>query len=408
MVQREKKNLVRKTKTETSNREFFDSVSEKSVLATMQQQIGNRAIQRLLVLHRVDGATVTSPNQSRKLNSSSIFRKSTKPTLITLPVMDRIEDAYAAGTLDTVQWRNLLDSAQQAYTKGRLDDAKNAYKRLYVDVAKLARADQVVNFSGNTSDINIANWDKGKGTTAEAKPGLNLTLASYGDLDAAGKTAYVDQKGGFSTTLRLAGGVLPFVAILLCRDAFHPDKEQTLAVLRHEMVHAEHLTIGEVGVSDPKTKSGYVDYSSANTELLAYVEGFMTMFHLRNANDDTAFVELLGVLDGSHTHAWAGASHSVQSEALGRLQEYYCNALSPRHQRSFDDWVSAKLSKARRDELYAPSRAEKIEINSGKRQATPEEITGNKVRETRAVDFYESLQSMIARQCKGLKTSMAL
>jgi hypothetical protein len=369
----EKKNAIRKSKTATLPQKSNISGDQKAVLTTLQQQNGNRAVQRLLEQH-IDHSL--SPR-----NTASIHRKPTQPTPIDIQPMERIEDAYGAGNLDKTQWRNQLYSAKQALANGDVNEATRIYLILYNDIAKLAQADQVLYSSGS---INRVRWDIGKGTTHNAKPGLNFTLASYGDMGASGKTAYVDQQGEFSTMLRLPGGVLPFVAIVLCRDAFKPDKEQTLATLRHEMVHAEHLAIGEVGVSDPKAKSGYVANSKANTELLAYVEGFMTMFHLRNPNDDAAFIELLGVLDGSNTYPWELANPSVRSEALGRLQEYYCRALSPLHQRTFDAWVATQLSKAR---SYGSS--------SGSQPPGSE-------------DFFESIQRMIARQCKGLRTPMKL
>jgi hypothetical protein len=44
----EKKNLVRKAKTETQDQEAHSPGGEKAALATFQQHVGNRAVQRLL------------------------------------------------------------------------------------------------------------------------------------------------------------------------------------------------------------------------------------------------------------------------------------------------------------------------------------------------------------------------
>jgi hypothetical protein len=374
---KEKKNAVHRSKTATRDQKEQASGDEKAVLTTLQQQSGNRAVQRLL--------EQSTDHELSHMNNAPILRKPTQPTLIKNQPMDRIEDAYGSGSLNETGWRNQLDSAKRAFTNGDVDEATRIYLILYNDIARLAQANQVLY---STGAINRVNWDQGKGTTHNAKPGLNFTLASYGEMGATGKTAYVDQQGEFGTDVKLNGEIRPFAAIILCRDAFRPEKEQTLAVLRHEMVHAEHLAAGKVEVSDHKVKSGGVDKTKANTELLAYVEGFMTMFHLSDpasiSDNHPAFLELLGVLDGSSTYAWAWADPVVRSEGLGRLQEYYYKALSPQHQRILDAWVNMKLGEAR---SYGPS--------SGSRPPGSE-------------DFFASLRRVMVRPGKGVRTPMKL
>src|SRR5262249_10919787 len=72
--------------------------------------------------------------------------KPTQPTLIKVRPgnTDRIEDAYGGGSMNETQWRNLLDSAEQAIAKGQDEAAKRAYLMLYADVAKLAQASRIV------------------------------------------------------------------------------------------------------------------------------------------------------------------------------------------------------------------------------------------------------------------------
>src|SRR5215207_2373935 len=89
----------------------------ESETAVLQHQIGNREVQRLL----------RSRGKASKANADSIYRKPTKPTRITLPVMDRIEDAYGSGSLDQTQWRDLLTTARQALQMGDAKAAKAAY-----------------------------------------------------------------------------------------------------------------------------------------------------------------------------------------------------------------------------------------------------------------------------------------
>jgi hypothetical protein len=318
--------------------------------------------------------------------------KPTQPTLIKNRAgnTERIEDAYGAGSLDETQWRNLFDSAEQALAKGQNEAAKSAYLTLYADVAKLAQATRVVTSSG------VINMVTGtKHTCKDARPGLNFSLQSASGWggDATGTTGYVDDQGKFGVDPSTLGVPRPLVAIVLNRDAFTREKEKTLGVLRHEMVHAEHYSERAVEVSDPKAKSGRVETTRANTELLAYVEGFMTMFHLTHppptSDKDPAFFELLGALSTTEVFPWAEADPLVRSETLGRLQEYYCNALDPPHHEAFDAWVGAKLGEARRD---------KIIIGGSSPGSLP---PGQE-------DFFSGIQRVIASKCKGLRTPMKL
>jgi hypothetical protein len=311
--------------------------------------------------------------------------KPTQPTLIKNRPgnTERIEDAYGAGSLDETQWRKLLDSAEQAIAKGQSEAATGAYLALYTDIAKLAQATRVVSSSGV---INVVTGNKD--TCNDAKPGLNFSPHDTAGWGANATTAPVDDQGKFGVKLSNRGTPQPAVAIVLSRGAFKREKEQTLGVLRHEMVHAEHFieAAAEAFLADPRAKSGPDMTSAANTELLAHVEGFMTMFHLTHpapsSDKDPAFFQLLGALSTTKVFPWAVADPLVRSEALGRLQEYYCNALDPPHHEAFDAWVGAKLGEAR---------------GASPGSFPPEQE-----------DFFFGIQRVIASKCKGLRTPMKL
>lgn len=306
-------------------------------------------------------------------------------------ITDRIEDAYGGGSLTEIQWRTLLASAKESMAKGDTDAASRDYLALYADVAKLAQATRVV---PSSRAINIVTGSKEN--CRNAAPGLNLFLGNRDAWGAVATTSYVDDRGKFGVTLRGRGELQPEVAIVLSVTAFSPEKEQTLSVLRHEMVHAEHRSDDATALflSSPKDKVGPVRTSAANTELLGYLEGFMTMFHLTHpaptSADHPAFVELLGVLD-----PWAAADPSVRSEALGRLQEYYCHALDRRHREAFEAWVDYNM---RRVSTYVLADQEG-DIMGAYLAYLPMR---------RQYDFFHGLQTIIGRKCKGLATPMAL
>lgn len=319
---------------------------------------------------------------------------------------DWIEKAYGVGSPDKTQWLNLLNSAKQAFAKGQTDVATSAYLTLYADVAKLAQATRIVSTSGG---INVVTGTKL--TSKDAKPGLNFSLADsrgWGD-DATATTAYVDDRGNFGVKLNALGTLQPDVAIVLCRSAFLPDKEQTLGILRHEMVHVEDLnqTAVETLLSDPKAKSAPA-VSSINTELRAYFEGFMTVFSLTDpaptSVDHPAFIQFLGALHVANKDIfpWAQAEKSVRSEALARLQDCYCNVFDLGHRKTFDAWVGFKLTAARRDQNIVSPGSRSPEPWD-ERMGLDSEKAAARIRvKTSQEDFFRSLQGISARKCTGL------
>jgi hypothetical protein len=345
--------------------------------------------------------------------------KPTQPTLIKERpgATDRIEDAYAAGSLDEKQWVNLIDSAEQALAKAQADVATRAYLTLYADVAKLAQADRVLTTSGA---IQVVTGDKS--SCRDAKPGLNFSLGNHDQWGAVASTGFVHADGKLSLELGKRGELQPEVVIVLSRSAFKREKEQTLAVLRHEMVHAEHDAEDASAMfrADRKAKSGPVQTSLANSELLAYFEGFMTMFHLTHpapsAADHPAFVELLGAVDTGDVHPWAEADKTFRSEALGRLQEYYCHALDSRHREAFEGWVRLQAAEVQKDLVqlggpgaFSPGSVDDESMKVLQHRADSGMGAHIRIETFKKDDFVGGLQRVIAGHCKGLPaTPMAV
>ncbi len=397
--------------------------------------------------------------------------KPTQPTLIKIRPgdTDRIEDAYGAGSLDETQWRNLLDSAEQALAKRQSEAATRAYLTLYADVAKLAQATRVV----TSGVINVVTGSRGG--CRDARPGLNFSPFSQDGWGSNASTGYVNDQGEFPVKgpSFTPGQPQPQVAIVLSRSVFMPEKERTLAFLRHEMMHAEHyeqaLVVAEQWLADPKAKRDKklapdvqfdtwlqerrkqglsaldlvlikeaanipgVEAGGPNTELLAYVEKFVTAFHLTQPApadvNHPVFDYLLGALTtGNEGTPWALADPAVRSEALGRLQEYYCHALDLPHRKAFEGWVGHERAKVRRDrlisgplirgksspavfsepssEVFSPGSVDDKTLEVLQHKG---DVMGARLRmETLQEDFFHGLQSIITSKCKGLTTPMKL
>jgi hypothetical protein len=171
-------------------------------------------------------------------------------------------------------------------------------------------------------------------------------------------------------------------AIILTPQALDADKGLALRTARHEMVHAQHKIkllaalrswralpargrpsfatwLGQQATrrKDPMSAldvaligQGAQD-ASAGTEVLGYVEGFMTDYHRRPATLDQAgpaFFELLGAVETTKLYTWSQASPVVRTEALTRLREYRAT-LDADHQRLWKQWLDAELPKTQKD-----------------------------------------------------------
>lgn len=266
---------------------------------------------------------------------------------------DWIKDPSAGGSLDEKQW-TATDRTE--------------IKKLYSDAAKVAQVAKV--FVGPAAVANVAdNINIVDDARARFLPGLNFSR-TFLDRGGAG---YVAAEGGDLTTKLTPSRTdpLPKVALLLSARALSPflSKSGALSTLRHEMVHVEHLNLALSAAKkwiNSKTKSSFNDWldeqhdkgrmssldlelskdaandKRANTELLAYAEGFMTAFLLAppapGDNDDAAFSQLYGMI-ASPAEPWAYANVPARQEALGRLQEYYCHVLDQPHREAFERFV---------------------------------------------------------------------
>jgi hypothetical protein len=107
------------------------------------------------------------------------------------------------------------------------------------------------------------------------------------------------------------------------------------------------------------------------TEVLAYVEEFMTSFGLLQpapTTHDPIFAQLLGALESGR---WAGAEDDVRTAAGARLDAYYCNVMKPDQRNVFDDWVAGQAAKtgseSMRDSFVAMLKSVGAKRNAAKR-----------------------------------------
>ncbi len=271
-----------------------------------------------------------------------------------------VTDLHPAGTLTDPQWT-------AAYRAAGAKPSAAAYEPLFRDIAVTAGMSALPGFDLST----IPTTD---GTTV--KPGLNLTLATSGE---PGHTGWVDKNGRFGVPLRPGKGAPSVsIAVILGPGALSAEKALSLRTVRHEMVHVRHkLQVldavrawqaggGRTGLDawlkqqQSKKKMSALDVAlvgsgakdaSANTEVLGYVEGFMTDFHRRPAPAAQAgpsFFELLGAVETTRLYTWAQADPAVQQEALTRLREYRAT-LDPDHQRLWKEWLDTGIASAAND-----------------------------------------------------------
>lgn len=288
---------------------------------------------------------------------------STRPGEFDLP-----KSAFGPDGLTAARWKELVQTARAATD---LDSKKALYTELFQDLARTAGADWISDIDPDYP-INIAYSDD-----THHRPGLNLVVGAGGS--AGGKTGFVDETGKFGVRFDVSKPAeKQHVAVRLYGSSFSEDKAMALNILRHEMTHARHHDLsltslrewqrtGAKGTLDEWLKSqkrfSAVDKAliqedeappaKARTELLAYIEGFMTGFQLLDPPappEHKIFLELLGVLDGSSVLPWANAGSIVQDEAMARLTRFYCDVLDARHRQAFDAWVDEQRKKVALDE----------------------------------------------------------
>jgi hypothetical protein len=152
--------------------------------------------------------------------------------------------------------------------------------------------------------------------------------------------------------------------------------------------------------------------------VLAYFEGFMTMFHLTHpppsSPDHPAFVELLGAVDTGDVHPWAEADKTFRSEALGRLQEYYCHALDERHREAFEGWVRLQAAEVRTDLLqvgkslpggFSSGSVDDEALKVLQHRAGSQMAAHIRIQTLKKDDFVGGLQTIITGRCKGFPTT---
>lgn len=321
------------------------------------------------------------------------------------PLFAPLTSAFTKGGLDAATWRQKVDDAKRARNQ---DDAKSLYIELYQDLARTAGADVVPDVSPKYP-INVA-----AGDDTSYKPGLNLVLGPGGA--TGGSTAFVDASGKFGATLSLTTGTTQHVAIRLFSDSFHADKPMSLDILRHEMTHAKHLQraqesaakwlkAGGKGGADKfaewlkANRKGLSDADvvliretarglSANTEALAYVEGFINAFHLIDPPppvDHPVFLELLGVLETRKVLPWKSADNSVRDLAVKRLAKYR-EKLDKDHRQALDAWVQAQAKRVHEDEAALKAKSD------------PGKVAGAHARQQNAfAEFIKRLQSIVGK-----------
>ena len=303
----------------------------------LQRQAGNRAVVRLL---------------QREVRSH--------------PENPPVGTLHPAGSMSEAQWT-------AAYRAAVAAPSAEAYEPLIRDIAITAGMDGLgAGFVPGTIPIS-------DGRTA--RPGLNMTLDAGGE---PGHTGWVDRGGAFGVPFTLDKVKPPElgIATILSPQVLNPDKGLSLRSVRHEMVHVRHKqkvldAVRSWQSSPARGRPGFDDWlrqqtaqksgpmsaldvaligkgvkdGRANTEVLAYVEGFTNDFHRRPATLAQAgpsFFELLGAVETTKLFTWKQADPAVQAEALTRLREYHA-ALDVDHQRLWKQWLDQQLGRTGND-----------------------------------------------------------
>ena len=299
--------------------------SHASVLA-LQRAIGNAAVTTLL---------------ARETKKSS-------PTL-------KPRFAFVSAQLKEKEWA----------AKSRLEQ--------YADVAQLAGATSISSV-GSTSASSINEISEVKVGNA-VKPGLNLAK-DYGEHDAT--SGFVDESGTWRGDIlpATASGPAPQVALILGPKAFEHDEVYALGTVRHEMEHARHMELSiewllkwrDDGAKKAfstyiaeQAKSGKIpadvlplirvehDSERGDTELLAYLEGFVTTLQYLPDKPDMALI-----IKSSLPHAIsqlkqlgspnnAGWSEKVRTKGLERIRELCCSGLNDSGRQKLVAWLDALL-----------------------------------------------------------------
>ena len=315
----------------------------------LQRQVGNEAVVQLLARDpRLRGRAVVQRAASHPENP---------PVATPTP----------PGSLTEAQWT-------AAFRAAKAKPSPAAFEPLIRDIAVTA------GMEGLGPGFVPARLPLSDGKTA--RPGLNMSMIAG---DKPGHAGWVDSGGRYGIPFQLDKTKPPDrqVAIILSVGMLDADKGLSLHTVRHEMVHARHKlkvleavkdwqslpargrpSFGDwLGQQTRKRKGAMsaldavligkgVQDLAANTEVLAYVEGFVNSYHRRAptlADSGPAFFELLGAVETDRLFTWAQADPAVKDEALTRLREYHATLDVPR-QRLWKQWLDQQLPRAGKDD----------------------------------------------------------
>ena len=237
-------------------------------------------------------------------------------------------------------------------------------------------------------DINTAR--QAKRGERDIKPGFNFVAT----LSGKGECGFVDGQGVFrGAELPVSlDGKLPQVAVMLGPQAFHHGKDGALGTLRHEMKHVEHFQLmidwlekwrkdvaksGAVRNYDAwlgKQKLGQLDHellmeerggTHHNTELLAYVEGFINIWHLRQ--DAPSLQVGFGYPPALYQLRRAGEEYllahtDVKAAAMDRLRDYFKSVLTVKERAHLRTWLVFLADNAREPAKAADDEASAAKV----------------------------------------------
>jgi hypothetical protein len=209
------------------------------------------------------------------------------------------------------------------------------------------------------------------------RQGLNIAP----NIGGAGRTGFVRRDGTYLGDILPADAPdpLPQIAITLDPDLFTQGDDAVRTTLRHELEHAMHAqlllriqakwraSLKEAGKRVPTSENaaetqlfafakgqklsaaeldlirGDTTGNTADTELLAYLEGFAMAFAGTPAPDPALFSKALmplaiEQLRGAAEHGWGGADDVVKTVAKDRLAKFY-RALDASKQDLLRDWL---------------------------------------------------------------------
>jgi hypothetical protein len=266
------------------------------------------------------------------------------------------------------------------WSKDRTSDVRP----LYAEIATLADVRRLRDVKGTTTN-DITTATRAQRGEKDIKPGLNFVAK----LTGKGETGFVDGQGVFrGPHLPVSlDGPLPQVAVMLGPEAFHHGKDGALGTLRHEMKHAQHFQLmidwlvkwrqevktngGAPKLDDAAARTrfdAWIDShkglgkveralllgerrsNHANTELLAYVEGFINIFHLRQDPPTLRigfdYPPAIYQLKRAGDH-FQNADSDVKTAAMDRLRDYIKTVLTLKERAALRAWLTFLADSAR-------------------------------------------------------------